>query len=204
MEPEQLRDCLPVQNLTTTRFVEEKPRDCQESPTPAPPPVMDMMDTILEWEEEEGDSWSATGSNPLNLTSPLANTSYRFESPAAIIIHLLHLSPMGCSHPLPPVNTPSTGQGQAALLNSCRQQLVVSQAAVKLAAVTGPTQQKTSGLQLLRDSLAGLFSEQQLQQEEEDLIRTAAAFIQFVRSRGEGEEMDRLFREKKVKIENNM
>merc|ERR1712008_380004 len=108
-----------------------------------------------------------------------------------------------CSHPLPPVNTPSTGQGKAALLNSCRQQLVVSQAAVKLAAVTGPTQQKTSGLQLLRDSLAGLFSEQQLQQEEEDLIRTAAAFIQFVRSRGEGEEMDRLFREKKVNIENN-
>ena len=48
------------------------------------------------------------------------------------------------------------------------------------------------GLQLLSDSLAGLCGDQQL--EEEDLIRTAAAFILFCRKEG-GEELGRLFRE---------
>merc|ERR1719318_2542971 len=148
------------------------------------------METILEFEEEE-DEYSSF-SHPLNLTSPLANTNHQFQSPeASILLHHLQ-SPMSCSHPLPPVNTPSTGQGQAALLHSCHQQLVVAQAAAKLAAVTGPTQQVTAGpgLQLLSDSLEGLCGDQQL--EEEDLHRTAAAFIQFCRKEG-GEELGRLF-----------
>ena len=70
---------------------------------------------------------------------------------------------------------------------------MVAQAAAKLAAVTGPTKQVTAGpcLQLLSASLAGLCGDQQL--EEEDLFRTAAAFILFCRREG-GEELDRLFR----------
>ena len=101
---------------------------------------------------------------------------------------------MSCSHPLPPVNTPSTGEGQAALLHSCHQQLVVAQSAANLAAVTGPTQQVTAGpgLQLLSDSLAGMCGDQQL--EEEDLIRTAAAFILVCRRKSR-EEVGRLFRQ---------
>ena len=48
------------------------------------------------------------------------------------------------------------------------------------------------GLQLLSDSLAGLCGDQQL--EEEDLIRTAAAFILVCR-RESREEVGRLFRQ---------
>jgi len=60
-----------------------------------------------------------------------------------------------------------------------------------LAAVTGPTKQVTAGpgLQLL---VAGLCGDQQL--EEEDLIRTAAAFILVCR-RESREEVGRLFRQ---------
>jgi hypothetical protein len=196
MEPEQLRESLSFPNMGATQLLPEEPRQCQQSPTPVLPPVMDIMETILEFEEEEDDYSSADNScsHPLNLTSPLSNTSYQFQSPeASILLHHLQ-SPMDRSLPLPPVNTPSTGQGQAALLHSCHQQLVVAQAAAKLAAASSPTQQVTAGpgLQLLSDSLAGLCGDQQL--EEENLLRTAAAFIVFCRREG-GEELDRLFRE---------
>ena len=67
-------------------------------------------------------------------------------------------------------------------------QLVVTQAAAKLASVTSPYQQMTAGpgLKLLRGSLAGLCGEQQLQ-ETEELLRAAAAFIQLCRRREGGE-----------------
>ena len=165
MEPEQLRESLSITNMEATHLLPEEPNRCQQTPAPAiPPPVMEMMETILEFQEEEDDC-STPGNNhshPLNLTSPLSNTSYQFQSPeASILLHHLQ-SPMDSSHPLPPVNTPSTGQGQAALLHSCHQQLVVAPAAAKLAAVTGSTQQVTAGpgLQLLSDSLAGLCGDQ--------------------------------------------
>jgi hypothetical protein len=196
MEPEHLRESsLAISNMEVSLLVPEDPRQCQESPTPVPPPVMVMMETILEFEEEEVDCSTPVHnrSDHLNLISPVANTSFQFQSPEANSV-LYHLqSPMDYSHPLPPVNTPTTGHGQAALLHSCQQQLVVTQAAAKLAAVTGPSQQMTAGpgMQLLRDSLAGLCGEQQ--QETEELLRTAAAFIKFCR-RNEGEELGRQFK----------
>ena len=74
---------------------------------------------------------------------------------------------------------------------------MVAQAAAKLAAVNSPTQQVTArpGLQLLSVSLVGLCWDKQLE-EEEDLLRTAAAFILFCRREG-GEELGRLSREEK-------
>ena len=120
MESEQLRESLSIPNMEATQLFPEEPRLCQPSPNPVLPPVMDMMETILEFEEEEDDYSSPDNScnHPLNLTTPLANTSYQFQSPeASILLHNLH-SPMDSSHPLPPVNTPSTGQGQAVLLHS--------------------------------------------------------------------------------------
>ena len=175
-----------------THLFPEEPRQWQQSAAPVPPPVIEMMETFLEFEEDEEDcsTHSNNQSHHFNLTSPL----HQFQSPgASILLHHLQ-SPMSCSHPLPPVNTPSTGEGQAALLHSCHQQLVVAQSAANLAAVTGPTQQVTAGpgLQLLSDSLAGMCGDQQL--EEEDLHRTAAAFILFCRREG-GEELGRLFRQ---------
>ena len=197
MEPEKLRESLSFPNMEPAYLLLEEPRQCQQSPTSVLPPVMEMMESILEFEEDEEDCSISGNTQSHHLTSPLANPSYQFQSPeASILLHHLQ-SPMDSSHPLPPANTPSTGQGQAPLLHSCHQQLVVAQAAAKLAAVTGPTQQVTAGpgMQLLSDSLAGLCGEQQL--EEEDLLRTAAAFIMFCRREG-GEELIRLFKEKMV------
>ena len=63
-----------------------------QSPAPALPPVMEMMGTILEFEEKE-ENCSTPGNNQshhLNLTNPLANTSYEFQSPdASILLHHL-------------------------------------------------------------------------------------------------------------------
>lgn len=147
-----------------THLFPEEPRQCQQSPAPVPPPVIEMVETILEFEEDEEDcsTHSNNQSHHFNLTSLL----HQFQSPgASILLHHLQ-SPMSCSHPLPPVNTPSTGEGQADLLHSCHQQLVVAQSAANLAAVTGPTQQVTAGpgLQLLSDSLAGMCGDQQLEE----------------------------------------
>ena len=98
------------------------PRGATSVPTvsseaPVPPPVIEMVETVLEFEEDEEDcsTHSNNQSHHFNLTSPL----HQFQSPAGASILLHHLqSPMSCSHPLPPVNTPSTGEGQAALLHS--------------------------------------------------------------------------------------
>ena len=125
-----------------THLFPEEPRQCQQSPAPVPPPVIEMVETILEFEEDEEDCSTHSNNQSHHLTSPL----HQFQSPgASILLHHLQ-SPMSCSHPLPPVNTPSTGEGQAALLHSCHQQLVVAQSAANLAAVTGPTQQVTAAL----------------------------------------------------------
>ena len=54
MEPEQLRESLSIPSMETIYFLTEKPRQCQQTPaTPVPPPVMEMMETILEFEEDE-------------------------------------------------------------------------------------------------------------------------------------------------------
>eukprot|EP00092_Neocalanus_flemingeri_P016405 GFUD01017755.1.p1 GENE.GFUD01017755.1~~GFUD01017755.1.p1 ORF type:complete len:210 (-),score=89.49 GFUD01017755.1:11-640(-) len=201
MEPEHLREGATIPNMNATfRFPEEPRHHCLKAP--APPPFLDMMETILEFEGEEDESPARCSTTPghnqsphLNLSSPQENSSLQFQSPAPPS-PLSPQSPMDHSHPLPPVNTPTSGHGQSALLHY-QLHLLVTQAAAQLAALTGSTQQLPSApddqdLQLLRDSLAGLGGDQQVQ-ETGELLRTAAAFIQFCRRR-EGEELVRQFR----------
>eukprot|EP00092_Neocalanus_flemingeri_P057199 GFUD01067917.1.p1 GENE.GFUD01067917.1~~GFUD01067917.1.p1 ORF type:complete len:203 (+),score=72.13 GFUD01067917.1:43-651(+) len=189
MEPEHLREGVTIPNMNASFLYPEEPRHhCLKSPTPAPPPILDMMETILEFGEAEDESpamcsSSTPGRNQshhLHLSSPMENSSLQFQSP----VPNTHLqSPMDHSHPRPPVNTPTSGHGQAALLHR-QHHLLVTQAAAQLAALTGSTQQLPAApddqdLQLLRDSLAGLGGDQQVQ-ETEELLRTAADFIQFI------------------------
>eukprot|EP00092_Neocalanus_flemingeri_P097881 GFUD01124795.1.p1 GENE.GFUD01124795.1~~GFUD01124795.1.p1 ORF type:complete len:213 (+),score=79.79 GFUD01124795.1:44-682(+) len=204
MEPEHLREEVTIPNMNASFLYPEE--HCLKSPTPAPPPFLDMMETIIEFEEVDDESparcsTSTPGHNQshhFHLSSPMENSSLQFQSPVPTPNNPVpFLSPMDHSHPLPPVNTPTSGHGQAALLHR-QHHLLVTQAAAKLAAVPGSTQQLTTaaagdqGLQLLRDSLAGLGGDQQVQDTEE-LLRTAAAFIRFCRRR-EGEELARQFR----------
>eukprot|EP00092_Neocalanus_flemingeri_P084679 GFUD01106416.1.p1 GENE.GFUD01106416.1~~GFUD01106416.1.p1 ORF type:complete len:210 (-),score=73.70 GFUD01106416.1:123-752(-) len=209
MEPEHLREGVTIPNMNASFLYPEEPRhNCLKSPTPAPPPILDMMETILEFGEAEDESpamcsSSTPGRNQshhLHLSSPMENSSLQFQSPVPNTP--LHIqSPMDHSHPRPPVNTPTSGHGQAALLHR-QHHLLVTQAAAQLAAVPGSTQHLATaaagdqGLQLLRDSLAGLGGDQQVQTTEE-LLRTAAAFIQFCRRR-EGEDLVRQFREERL------
>ena len=86
MEPEQLRESL---SIPTTYFLTEEPRQCHQTlAAPVPPPVMEMMETILEFEEDEEDcsTHSNNQSHHFILTSPLN----QFQSPGASIL-LQHL-----------------------------------------------------------------------------------------------------------------
>ena len=124
----------------------------------------------------------------------LQDWRFQFQSPKLPTTPYSPQSPMDYSHPIPPANTPTTGNGQVAHLHSGQQQLlVVTQAAAKLA-VTGCAEGGTAGLglELLRNSLVGLSGEEQLQGTEE-LLRTAADFIQFCRRR-EGKELEGQFK----------
>ena len=196
MEPEHLREGVTIPNLNASFLVPEETRQFPKSRTPAPPPVLDMMETIIEFDEED-DGCSTSDRNHshhFHLTSPLLNSSLQFQSPNLPTTPYSPQSPMDYSHPIPPANTPTTGNGQVAHLHSCQQQLlVVTQAAAKLA-VTGCAQGVTAGpgLELLRNSLVGLSGEEQLQGTEE-LLRTAADFIQFCRRR-EGKELEGQFK----------
>ena len=54
MEPEQLRESLSIPSMETTYFLTEEPCQCHQTlAAPVPPPVMEMMETILEFEEDE-------------------------------------------------------------------------------------------------------------------------------------------------------
>ena len=160
MEPENLREGVTIPNLNASFLVPEETRQFSKSPTPAPPPVLDMMETILEFDEEDDDSQSSFStpghnlSRHFNLTNPLVTSTFQFQSPEPPTTPYSPQSPMDYGNPIAPVNTPTTGHGQIALLQSCQQQLLVTQAAAKLA-FTGCAQDVTAGpgLQLLRDSL---------------------------------------------------
>ena len=204
MEPEQLREDQTTPNLKAVLPVMLSPSNrYPKSPAQVLPHFVDVMEmeTIIEFDEEDISPSICSTPGHLNLTSFLANTSHQFQSPDPNTPSPFQ-SPTDYSHPLPPNNTPTTGRhGQAALLQSCQQQLLVNQAAVKLATVTASTQQFMKGgpcMELLRDSLTGMCEEYQLQ-ESEDLIRTAAAFIQFCRKK-EGEELSRQFMREEEEI----
>eukprot|EP00092_Neocalanus_flemingeri_P033198 GFUD01036104.1.p1 GENE.GFUD01036104.1~~GFUD01036104.1.p1 ORF type:complete len:227 (-),score=59.28 GFUD01036104.1:14-694(-) len=90
MEPEHLREGVTIPNMNASFLYPEEPRHhCLKSPTPAPPPILDMMETILEFGEAEDESparcsSSTPGKNQshhLHLSSPMENSSLQFQSP---------------------------------------------------------------------------------------------------------------------------
>ena len=186
MEPEQLRDCpTPLSNYVT---VDSSPECPQQQPCSSSSSlVQDLMDTIMEFEEEEV-SCSTPDSKSLKLASPLACNE--MQSPEVSFFLQTPESPLHTSYPLPPTNTPSTGHG----VHSHHLHLAGIQAATKLAMATHHSYHQ--GLQVLRDSLAGLFHEEQLQGDG-DVLSAAAAFIQFCR-RQAGKDLGKMFKAEKV------
>ena len=143
----------------------------------------------MEFEEEE-DIYSTPDSKSLNLTSPPANSNNKTQSPEVGFFLQTPESPLPNSYPLPPTNTPSTGHG---VHSHHHHHLAGIQAATKLAMVTHHPYHQ--GLQVLRDSLAGLCHEEQLLGDE-DVLSTAAAFIQFCR-RQAGKDIEKMFKAEK-------
>ena len=186
MEPEQLRDCpSTTSNCVAVDLSPECPQ--QQSRFSASSLVQDLIETIMEVEEEDEEGCHSSDFQPLEISSPLANSNNQIEN----IFHLNPESPLPNRYPLPPTNTPSTGHD---FRSHHHHHLAGIQAANKLAMVTHHTYHQ--GLQLLRDSLSGLCREEQLQGDE-DLLTTAADFIQFCR-RQAGKDLEKMFKAERV------
>lgn len=186
MEPEQLRDCpSSLSKYEAVDLPSEYPQ--QQSRYSASSLAQDLIESIMEYEEEEDNCWTPD-SKTLDLASPLAHINNQTQSPKVSFLPQNPDSPFpndGC--PLPPTNTPSTGHG---VHSNHYHYLAGIQAATKLAMVTHHPYDQ--GLQQLRDSLAGLRHEVQLQSEE-DVFRTAAAFIQFCRRQAD-KDLEKMFK----------
>merc|ERR1712142_401826 len=161
---------------TDVSLNEEKPR-MQLSPVPFTPfPTVNMMETILEYEENE-------------LTE-CSSTSLKALSPALLAQEFS--SPRSCGFPnglLSPTNTPTYSQERLGFASRLRHRKDLAQVAVKLRNSLDPDYDE---VETLKNSLYGLCLDEEMSSVE-GIVQVATDFIQFCRE-WEGGKLEEMFR----------
>ena len=177
---------------TDVSLNEEKPR-MQLSPVPFTPfPTVNMMETILEYEENE---LTECSSSSLKALSP-ALMAQEFSSPRSCGFPNVLLSPGASPNGLlPPTNTPTYSQERLEFASRLRHRKDLAQVAVKLRNSLDPDYDE---IETLKNSLNGLCLDEEMSSVE-GIVQVAIDFIQFCREWecGKLDEMFRLNREKR-------